>query len=151
MYYKPTKGEKITVGNIKKMEQKFNDLKEQRKQVAEELVLNQAAKEEADKVYYKIRTEKQNQVRELDKKISEIEAVTKLITMSYKDNIFTYNGETHIIKRERIESIKKYHSSITIDYKPVGTSRVNSIHINTGTDEQTDIAYNTIRKTLLGV
>lgn len=139
------------MGNIKKMEQKFNDLKEQRKQVAEELVLNQAAKEKADKEYFKIRGENQDLVRELDKKISEIESVTKLITMSYKDSIFTYNGETHIIKKERIESIKKYNSSVCINYKPIGTSRVNIININTGTDEQTDNAYSLIRKTLLGV
>ena len=133
------------------MEQELIDLKEQREEVAEELVSIQAAKEEANKVYYKIRTEKQNQIRELDKKISEIEAATKLNTISYRDNIFTYNGETHIIKRERIESIKKYYSNININYKPVGTSRVNTININTGTEEQTDTAYKTVRKILLGV
>lgn len=133
------------------MEQKLNDLKAQREQIEQELVLNQTAKEAADKVYYKVRNEKQNQVRELDKKISEIESVNKLITMSYKDNVFTYNGETHIIKKERIESIKSHYGSVCIAYKPIGTTRVNMIVINTGTEEQADITYKTIRKTLLGV
>lgn len=139
------------MGKIKKMEQELIDLKEQREQISQELVLDDAAKEEANKEYYKIRREKQDQIRELDKKISEIESVTKLNTMSYKDNIFTYNGETHIIKKERIESIRKYSTRISIYYKPVGTSRVNTITIETGTDKQTDIAYKAIRKTLLGV
>lgn len=132
------------MGKIKKMEQELIDLKEQREEIIQE-------REKAEKEYYKIRREKQDQVNELDRKITEIEAATKLITMSYKDNIFTYNGETHIIKKERIESIKKYYSNIHINYKPIGTSRVNTINIEAGTVEQTDIAYNTIRKILLGV
>ena len=139
------------MGNIKKMEQELFGLKEQREKIAQELVLNQVAREKAEKEYFKIRSANQDLVRELDKKISVIESVTKLITMSYKDSIFTYNGETHIIKKERIESIKKYNSSVCINYKPIGTSRVNIININTGTDEQTDNAYSLIRRTLLGV
>lgn len=134
-----------------KMEQKLIDLKEQRKEITQEMEEAKAAFTLADREYYKVRGEKQNQLRELDKKISEIETITKLIAMSYRDNIFTYNGETHIIKRERIESIKKHYTSIAIAYKPVGTSRVNTIIIDTGTEEQTDTAYKTIRKTLLGV
>lgn len=136
---------------MKKMEQKLIDLKEQRNVITQEMEEAKAAKEKADREYFNIRNEKQNQVRELDKKISEIETITKLISMSYRDNIFTYNGETHIIKKERIESIKKHYTSITIAYKPVGTSRVNTINIDAGTKEQTDTAYKTIRKTLLGV
>lgn len=133
------------------MKQELIDLKEQREKLTQEIALDAEAKEIANKEYYKTRSEKQDQVRELDKKISEIESANKLITMSYKDNIFTYNGETHIIKKERIESIKSHYGRISINYKPIGTTRVNTITIGTGTEEQTDSAYKTIRKTLLGV
>lgn len=133
------------------MKQELIDLKEQREKLTQEIALDAEAKEIANKEYYKTCSEKQDQVRELDKKISEIESANKLITMSYKDNIFTYNGETHIIKKERIESIKSYYGRISINYKPIGTTRINTITIYTGTEEQTDSAYKTIRKTLLGV
>lgn len=141
----------MTVGKIKNMQQELIDLKEERKEITQQMELDKVAHDKSYKEYYKIRGEKQDQIRELDKKISEIESVTRLIAMSYRDNIFTYNGETHIIKKERIESIRKYSTRINIEYKPIGTSRVNTITIETGTEEQTDKAYMNIRKILLGV
>jgi uncharacterized protein (UPF0216 family) len=81
-------------------------------------------------------------------------------TMSYVNGVFMFNGETHVIKRERVERIVKHVSeymyentkcSVILEYKPNNTTRVNEICIPCANETQADTVYQTVRKIILGV
>jgi restriction endonuclease S subunit len=109
-------------------------------------------------------------IQRRDIRLQEIEQDTnnKIATMQYTNGVFVYNGESHVIKRERVETITTKIPealddydytyvrdmllfTVEITYKPIGTAMRNTITIQCGNAAQVDQVYQTVRKILLGV